>query len=124
MKATTDLHLVDRKSTIDYRSRRLDKNHARKLVSEILTRYPQNVRFGGHARKELLADRLTTQDALNVLKSPASKITREPEMRNGSYRYCLETSKIAVVVSFDTGQSLAVVTAWRQGATRHALHKL
>lgn len=75
--------------------------------------HPQNVVFSRHALEELKADRLTTVDALNILKSADSRILTEGEFETGSYRYRLETKNIMIVISFwETGDGLIVVTAW------------
>jgi arginine/ornithine N-succinyltransferase beta subunit len=101
-------------STFDYRSTRLDKTQARKLVTEIMSRYPSNVRFSKHARKELAKDDLTTVDALNVLKSSSAHIKNMPDFKDGSWRYTVETNLIGICVAFDTQTSLAVVSGWRK----------
>ncbi|MDP2599905.1 MAG: DUF4258 domain-containing protein [Deltaproteobacteria bacterium] len=113
---------IDFKSIIDimlhhdYRAKRLDKNQARKRVSAIAREHPKNIRFSRHALEEMLDDDLITADILNVIKSSSSKILGEAELENGSYRYRLETNNIMVVVSFDSEDSLVVVTAWRKNA--------
>jgi len=61
-------------SPIDYKTSRLNRNEARKQIGKILSQHPENVRFSGHAIRELGNDDLTTTDALNVLKSPHAKI--------------------------------------------------
>jgi len=102
----------------DYRGKRLDKNQARKRVSAIAREHPENIRFSRHALEEMLNDDLITADILNVIKSPSSKILSEAELENGSYRYRLETNNIMVIVSFDSEDSLVIVTAWRKNALR------
>jgi hypothetical protein len=97
----------------DYRSGKLGKNEARKLISKIVVQHPENIRFSGHAIKELAADDLTVTDALNVLKSPDGRIHQDGELESGSYRYRMETANLVVVVAFSVdGASLNVVTAW------------
>lgn len=98
----------------DYRTHKLDRNQARKLISEIVHRHPAHVRFSRHALEEMRKDNLTTVDILNVIKSPSAKVLHEGELENGTYRYRLETENITVVVSFDSETSLVVVTAWRK----------
>ena len=102
----------------DYRGKRLDKNQARKRVSAIAREHPENIRFFRHALEEMLNDDLITADILNVIKSPSSKILSEAELENGSYRYRLETNNIMVIVSYDSEDSLVIVTAWRKNALR------
>lgn len=100
-------------STIDYRTKRLDKAAARKLVAEIVTKYPANVHFSKHALEEMDNDDLCTPDVWNVLKSSDSRIIDEGELEKGSYRYRLETGFIMVVVAFASdGNSLFIVTVW------------
>ena len=109
---------IDLGLSIDYKSSRLDKTQARKLVTEILNRYPANIRFSKHAREELKKDNLTTDDALNVLKSPDGRIVKEPDFKNASYRYTVETSRIGICVAFDSDTLLVVVTGWRKGDSK------
>lgn len=101
-------------SPVDYRSIRLDKTQARKLVFEILNRFSFNVRFSGHALKELAADNLKTGDALNVLKSTDARIYKQPDLKDGSWRYTVETNQIGVVVAFGSETHMTIVTAWRK----------
>lgn len=98
----------------DIRTTKLNRIQARKLVTEIIHKFPANIRFSKHALEELCKDKLTTSDALNVIKSPDAKIISEGELEKGSYRYRLETNRILVVISFDTPTSFVVVTAWRK----------
>jgi hypothetical protein len=100
-------------SIIDYRTKRLSKTEALKKVKIILKQHPQNVRFSGHAIKELDADSLTIQDAKNVLLSADCRITEEPEFHKGSWRYRVKTEMIVIVVAFNAEYSLVVVTGWR-----------
>ncbi len=78
-----------------------------------MVQQPENIRFSGHAIKELNADDLTVTDALNVLKSPDARIHQDGEFEKGSYRYRMETTNLVIVVAFSiNGSSLNVVTAW------------
>ena len=77
----------------DFRSRRLDKTQARKLISFIANKHPENIVFSRHAHEEMKNDGLTVNDVWNVIISPASRI--------------------AVVVSFSSKTSAAIVTVWR-----------
>ena len=101
-------------SITDYRTQKLDRNQARKLISEIAHRYPAHIRFSRHALEEIRKDNLTTADILNVIKSSSAKVLHGGELENGTYRYRLETGSITVVVSFDSQTNLVVVTAWRK----------
>jgi hypothetical protein len=102
-------------SPIDFRVQKLNRHEARKLIAKIMTNSPECVRFSSHALRELANDSLTTTDALNVLKSPDSKIHQEGEFANGSYRYRLETSILLIVVAFAVdGSGLNVVDCMGQ----------
>lgn len=102
----------------DHRSKRLDRYQARKRIATIAREHPKNIRFSRHALEEMLKDDLMMADILNVIKSPSAKILSDAELENGSYRYRLETNNIMVVLSFDTEDSLVIVTAWRKNELR------
>jgi hypothetical protein len=55
---------------------------------------------------------LKSGDVLNVLR--AGNIYREPEFENGSWRYRIETKKIAVVFAFMRPDRIRIVTVWRE----------
>lgn len=98
---------------IDYKTTKLDKTQARKMISEIVAKHPDQVMFSRHSLTEMDNDDLTTVDAWNVLKSSDARIIIEGELEKGSYRYRLETSFIMVVIAFRSdGKSLTVVTVW------------
>lgn len=104
---------IDNMSIADYKSNRLDKNQARKLVRQILAHFSDNINFSSHAILEMEKDDLTTIDILNVLKSLDSRILDEGELVNGSYRYRLETSFLMVVIAFhQNGKGIIIVTVW------------
>lgn len=63
-----------------------------------------------HALAELGKDDLTMVDVENVLKGGA---VDSPEWENGEWRYRVRTSKIEVIVAFNSETEIAVVTAWR-----------
>ena len=78
---------------------------------------------GSHAREEMEKDKLTDLDAVNVLRGG---VVREPEWENGSWRYRVDTQRMAFVISFDPEPDrvptddkelgeveLVVVTGWR-----------
>ena len=97
----------------NYKKDRLDKNQARKRVSDIVENHPIGVFFTDHALKEAQKDRLTTIDLWNVLKSPDSQIYDEGEEKQGTYRYRLETKFIMLIISFSSsGKELFVITVW------------
>ena len=100
-------------SPIDFKSTKLNRDEAKKLISKIMTFFPGNIYFSRHSIQELRNDSLSTIDALNLLKSHDSKIHDEGELINGSFRYRLETSNILLVVAFrEDGKGLTVITAW------------
>jgi len=66
--------------------------------------------YSRHALKEMANDGLTTVDCVNVLRGG---VPRPGEYESGSWRYCVETAKITVVVAFRSENELVVVTAWR-----------
>ena len=110
---------VDKLSILDimlnknYRTTRLDRNEARKLIAMIVARHPEDVLFSTHSLQEIESDDLTTTDVWNVLRSPSSNILRDGEIACGSWRYRLETRFIMVVVAFHgSGTGLTVVTVW------------
>lgn len=106
-------------SKIDFKSKPVDKEKARKMVREIVSGRPDNVAFGSHAESELAKDGYSIMDGWNVLKSTSSRITRaEPE--KGCIRYHLETNQIALVFNFwPDGSGFFVVTGWaKKGVVR------
>lgn len=97
---------------MNYKHNRINKNQARKLLSQILNSEKPAIIFSKHALEELENDDLTTVDAVNVLKSPDS-ILEDGEFVSGSWRYRVCTTMIVVVIAFtETGTATIVVTAW------------
>ena len=99
----------------------MGREEARKQVTKIMQEHPENVRFSAHSIRELANDNLTSNDALNVLQSPAAKIHTDGELEKGNYRYRLETTHLLIVIGFwEDGSGLNVVTAWdkRKGGTK------
>ncbi len=104
---------IDLMSTFDYKTKRLDRNEARKLITKIMNHMPHKVFFSRHALEELKKDGLTTLDAINILKSPGARIYTDGEFEKGSYRYRLETTNMMVVVAFlELGDGMIIITAW------------
>jgi len=100
-------------SPSNYSTEKLNRNEAKKQIQFIVCKHLENIWFSKHALKELSNDDLTTVDALNVLKSPDSKIYDEGELERGNYRYRLETANIIVVITFSAdGKSITVITTW------------
>ena len=83
---------------MNYQTTRVDRNFARKLIIKIIQNHRYNIYFSKHALNEMRKDDLTTFDVWNVLKSSHSMIFREGELEKGSYRYCLESKFIAVIL--------------------------
>ena len=59
---------------------------------------------------EMAKNDLTTIDVTNMLRGG---VVDAAEFENGSWRYRVRTSKMAVVVAFRSESELRVVTAWR-----------
>ena len=87
----------------------LRPDEAKRLIRQIL----ESGRFiySGHAKKEILADNMTTVDCENVLRGG---VVRPAEYENGSWRYKVETDRMAVVICFRSKSELVLVTAWRK----------
>ena len=66
--------------------------------------------FTGHAYEEMANDDLTEVDVQNVLRGG---IAGPGELRGGSYRYPVKTSRIAVIIAFRSDVWAVVITAWR-----------
>lgn len=113
MKGVDKKSVLDNISEQDIRARRLSKTEALKKAREIVRKTPESITHTGHCLRELANDNLTTGDVLNVLKSPDSRVTEEPDFEKGSWRYRLGTKKITTVISFSSETSFVVVTAWR-----------
>jgi hypothetical protein len=86
----------------------LDPTRARHLIRNIIA--AGEVRFSGHALKEMAKDDLTTVDCTNVLRGG---VVEPPEWEHGTWRYRVRTNRIYVVVAFRSETQLVVVTAWR-----------
>jgi hypothetical protein len=63
-----------------------------------------------HAYEEMAKDNLTEIDVRNTLKGG---VVRPGELVSGTWRYRVETSRMAVVVTFRSATHAVVVTAWR-----------
>lgn len=66
--------------------------------------------FTKHAYEEMARDDLTEIDVRNTLKGG---MARSGELVNGTWRYRVETSRMAAVVTFRSATHAVVVTAWR-----------
>ena len=82
---------------------------AKRLIRRIL----QSGRFtySKHAKEEMLADDLTTVDCENILRGG---VVRPPDFGKASWRYRVETNRMAVVIAFRSSDELVVITAWRE----------
>ena len=88
----------------------LDTGTVRRLLRNILT--SGFLRFSAHAKKEMVKDHLTNQDALNVLRAG---VVEPSEFENGSWRHRVKTNRICVVVTLPSETEAVVITAWRIG---------
>ena len=66
--------------------------------------------FSPHSFKELENDRLSTVDAVNVLRGG---VVGPGEYEKGSWRYRVSTQRMTVVVAFRSETEFVVVTCWR-----------
>ena len=82
---------------------------AKWVIREILR--AGRLTYSSHAKQELLADELTTLDVVNVLRGG---VVRPGEFEHGSWRYRVETQRLAIVIAFRSALHLVVVTAWRR----------
>ncbi len=71
------------------------------------------VGYRKHALDEMATDKLgpiSKMDVTNVLKGG---VVEPAEYESGSYRYRVRTTKVTVVVAFQSSSVAVVVTAWR-----------
>lgn len=88
----------------------LKPSEARKLIHHILKN--GDVTYSRpHAIERMEEREMDTSDCINILRG--GKV-REGEYENGSWRYRVETPKMAVVVAFIDEDELMIVTAWRE----------
>jgi hypothetical protein len=88
----------------------LEPMQAHKLMRRILAE--GTYELSAHAEKELAKDRMNNIDAVNVIRAG---VVEPPEWENGEWRYRVRTSKMYVVVAFNSDTELAIVTGWRLG---------
>jgi len=86
----------------------LSPGQVKKLVVAILAN--GTLWFTRHAYEELDNDNLTEVDVVNTLRGGR---VQPGELVAGTYRYRVETSRIAVVVAFRSETWAIVITAWR-----------
>lgn len=63
-----------------------------------------------HAIEEMAKDDMDLGDCLNLLRAG---VPAPPDLERGTWRYRIATSRMAVVVAFQSDDALAIVTAWR-----------
>lgn len=68
------------------------------------------VEVSSHAREAMRDDRLATTDCLNLLRAG---VFEPPEVINGEWRYRVSTQRMCIVFTFESGERLRLVTAWR-----------
>ena len=94
---------------VDQPNEPLKPDDAKQLIREILK--TGRFTYSKHAKEEILADDMTTVDCENVLRAG---VVRPPDFEKESWRYRVETSRMAVVIAFRSADELVVVTAWRE----------
>lgn len=83
---------------------------ARKLVRHILTSGTYG--FTRHAKERMAERRMSQVDCVNVLRGGLVNEALT-SFENGTWRYSIQTTSMAVVVAFRTEEQLVVVTAMR-----------
>ena len=83
-------------------------SEARQLLRDILA--SGVLHFSDHAKREMAKHRLTTPDAVNVLRAG---VVEPSEFENRSWRHRVKTNSICVVVTLGSETEATVVTAWR-----------
>jgi hypothetical protein len=86
----------------------LHPNDAKRLIRHLLE--VGTISYSPHAEQEMAADDLTMVDCTNVLRGG---VVAPPEWERGSWRYCVRTARMCVVVAFRSPTHLRIVTAWR-----------
>ena len=86
----------------------LSTGEVKKLLVAILA--DGTLSFTAHAYEEMANDHLTEVDIVNTLRGGRP---RPGELVSGTYRYRMETSRIAAVVAFRRETWAVVITAWR-----------
>jgi len=110
LKAPAPVLDLDLASRSDVLRVPMSRHEAKKLALWIVEK--GTFTFSPHSIEELKKDRLSTQDALNVIR--CGHINDEGETEKGSVRYRVETPRMVVVVAFRSITELRVVTAWRK----------
>jgi hypothetical protein len=72
------------------------------------------VAWTSHARRELAKDRMTTVDAVNVLRCWRYMDPPEQDIQTREWKYRIHTDMMGIVVKFRSETQLVVITAWRK----------
>lgn len=107
MRAGQHSSTLDPRSIADLTGRRLDKNEAKKIIQRAT-----EISFIRHCHEELANDNLRITDVPNVLR--CGKILKQPEEKNGAWRYAVETDRMAVVIEILSETAIRAITAWRK----------
>jgi hypothetical protein len=112
LRGDEDETKLDLRSSDDLKGKKLDRYQAKKIAQEILRE--GTFSFTSHCHVELKNDSMDTEDVVNVLR--CGKVEREPEpsQRFGSWRYQIETNRMAFVIEIHSRLALRVITAWRK----------
>lgn len=87
------------------------KQYARQLLNNIVREGQGSILYSRpHALEQMSKRGLIPIDCENVLRCGH---VEEPELENGSWRHRVKTSKIIVVVTFLSEETVMIVTAWR-----------
>lgn len=103
---------LDSKSSHDV-SGLLTAGAVRRRIGEIL-KNGWDVGWTTHSKKELAKDRMTTVDAVNVLRCWRYMDPPEQDIKTGEWKYRIHTDMMGVVVKFRSETQLVVITAWRK----------
>jgi hypothetical protein len=93
---------------VDAMQEPLPPSTVKKLLVAILA--DGTLSFTGHAYEEMADDNLIELDIINTLRGGRP---RTGELVSGTYRYRVETARIAAVVAFRSEAWAVVITAWR-----------
>jgi ABC-type cobalamin transport system ATPase subunit len=96
---------------------RLDKQQARKLLSEIVSKFVKDdarIILSGHFLQRCEQRNVSTGDVMNVLQR--GKIMEEPEQheKTGAWIYCVETDKFEVEIEIVSLTVARCLTAKRR----------
>lgn len=89
----------------------LNPNDARDLARAIWA--SGSVRFSRHARQRMADRNVSEQDIGNTILGGHCKPGKGIGFEGGSWRYTLETARIAVVVAFRSETEMVIVSCWR-----------